>query len=167
MRKEHPQLSEGQVSGYFRANVGILIINPKDKRVLAAERKGVRGAWQLPQGGIDQDEEESDSALREIREELGFNQRDTQNLLKPIDTYPCWFAYQLPKSSGKHGIGQAQKFFAYHFLGEDRDLNERIKKSEEFCAWKWIKMSELIKEVWEVRRPVYESVARAFSQWLA
>ena len=39
--------------------------------VLAIERADVAGAWQLPQGGLDEDEDPLDAAYREIVEETG------------------------------------------------------------------------------------------------
>jgi putative (di)nucleoside polyphosphate hydrolase len=168
MSKDHAKLNEDQLSGYFRANVGVLIINNKGL-VLAAERIKVPGAWQLPQGGINQGEEEEEAALREIREELGFSEQDIYDLLQPFGIHPGWFGYQLPKKdwSPKNGRGQTQRFFGYRFVGTDDELNERFKGSPEFSAWKWTGMSDLIAEVWQVRRPVYEAVRRAFSEHLA
>jgi putative (di)nucleoside polyphosphate hydrolase len=168
MSKDHAKLNEDQVSGYFRANVGVLLIN-RDGLVLAAERKKVPGAWQLPQGGINRGEEEEKAALREMREELGFSEQDIHDLLQPLGTHPGWFAYQLPKEnwSAKTGRGQVQKFFCYCFVGRDDRLDKVFGASQEFSAWKWIRMSDLIDEVWEVKRPVYEAVARAFLEYLA
>ena len=41
------------------------------------------------------------------------------------------------------------------------------KTSPEFTAWKCTRMWDLIDEVWEVPRPIYEAVERAFSGQLA
>jgi 8-oxo-dGTP pyrophosphatase MutT (NUDIX family) len=127
MSQSHEALNQNQISGYFRANVGILLIN-KAYLVLAAERSERPGAWQLPQGGIDQGEEEEQAAMREMREELGFDKQDINDLLQPLGTHPGWFAYQLPKAdwSEKNGRGQAQKYFAYRFIGEDDQLDEKL-----------------------------------------
>ena len=168
MGKDHAKLNEDQVSGYFRANVGVLLLN-RDGLVLAAERKEIPGAWQLPQGGINQGEEEEQAVLREMREEIGFSEQDIRDLLQPLGTHPGWFAYQLPREnwSAKNGRGQAQRFFAYRFVGHDDRLDEAFGASPEFSAWKWTSMSDLIEEVWKVRRPVYEAIERAFAQHLA
>jgi putative (di)nucleoside polyphosphate hydrolase len=170
MSKDHAILNEDQVSGYFRASVGILIINHKGL-VLAAERIKVPGAWQLPQGGINQGEEDEEAVLREIREELGLSALDIDDLFQPLGTHAGWFGYQLPKEDWKPktGRGQTQKFFAYRFEGGDDRFNESIKAvpEPEFRPCKWTKMSDLVAEVWQVRRPVYEAVGRAFSEHLA
>ncbi len=156
------------MSGYFRGNVGILLINKKGL-VLAAERSEIPGAWQLPQGGIDQGEGVEQAALRELREELGFDNQDVKNLLQSLGTHPGWLAYELPEEnwSEKNGRGQAQKFFAYRFVGGDDQLDAKFSASKEFRSWKWVNMSDLIEKVWAVRRPVYEALAQAFSAYLA
>lgn len=168
MGLEHGRLEENQQSGYFRAKVGLLIVN-EEGLVLACERREREGAWQLPQGGIDIDEEPDHAAKREMREELGFSGRDARELVELEATSNCWFAYELPPSlwSEKHGRGQAQKFFAFRFRGTDGDLDRRIEASSEFGDWKWIKMTDLVTEAWEVRKPVYEAVAAAFEDLLA
>jgi putative (di)nucleoside polyphosphate hydrolase len=164
---KHPALQEDQISGYFRANVGIVIINHKGQ-VLAAERRERKGAWQLPQGGIDQGEDEEQAALREMREEVGFSKEDIEQFIRPLGTHAGWFAYQLPKDlwSNKRGRGQAQKFFAYRYVGSDERLNDVFKESEEFSTWKWTSLTDLLDETWEVRQPVYEAVCRAFGDYL-
>ena len=143
--KEHPKLNKNQISGYFRANVGNLIINTEGL-VLAAERKERPGAWQLPQGGINQEESEEAAALREMREEIGLSEDDMNELMNLLGTHTGWFAYQLPEElwSEKNGRGQTQKFFAYRFLGQDEQLDEKFEKSEEFSSWKWVRMADLI-----------------------
>ena len=164
---EHPVLQENQISGYFRANVGILIIN-SEGLVLVAERIERPGAWQLPQGGINQGEEEDQAVLREIKEEIGFGESEINNLLQPIGNPSNWLAYQLPKSnwSKKNGRGQVQKYFAYRYIGKDEQLDEKFSRSQEFSAWKWISISDLIKDAWHIRRPVYISVGQTFSKYL-
>ena len=53
----------------YRANVGIVITNEKKQILLAKRFK--QDAWQLPQGGIDQDETELEALYRELEEEVG------------------------------------------------------------------------------------------------
>ena len=48
-------------SQFFRANVGIAVLDANG-RVLAFEREGHPGSWQLPQGGLDVGEEPVDAA---------------------------------------------------------------------------------------------------------
>ena len=53
---------------YFRAGVGMLVINTKGL-VLVAERSDRPDAWQAPQGGLQPEEEPLDAARRELAEE--------------------------------------------------------------------------------------------------
>ncbi|KAG5531502.1 hypothetical protein RHGRI_026199 [Rhododendron griersonianum] len=60
---------EGLPSGY-RPNVGVCLIN-SDNQVFVASRLNVPGAWQMPQGGIEEGEEPTAAAIRELQEETG------------------------------------------------------------------------------------------------
>ena len=65
-------LSEADILALpYRANVGLMILNPAG-RVFAGQRLDNPGpAWQMPQGGTDADEEPWATALRELEEETG------------------------------------------------------------------------------------------------
>ena len=60
----------------YRPNVGAVLFN-RDGRVLVARRADLAnaeapaGGWQLPQGGIDEDEAPREAVLRELAEEIG------------------------------------------------------------------------------------------------
>ena len=51
----------------YRLNVGIIIANA-DGQLLLAERRGQKGAWQFPQGGVDEDESVEQAFYRELLE---------------------------------------------------------------------------------------------------
>ncbi|MDT8267950.1 NUDIX domain-containing protein, partial [Roseomonas sp. DSM 102946] len=60
----------------YRPNVGAVLFNA-DGLVLVARRadqlhgEAAAGAWQLPQGGLDEGEEPRQAVLRELAEEIG------------------------------------------------------------------------------------------------
>jgi len=54
----------------YRLGVGIMLVNDK-KQVWVGERIDTPGAWQMPQGGIDPNEEPRATAFRELAEETG------------------------------------------------------------------------------------------------
>ena len=76
---------------YFRAGAGALY-EPRDRYVLAIERADVAGAWQLPQGGLDEDEDPLDAAYREIAEETGVEKVE----LEFLRACPEPLVYELP-----------------------------------------------------------------------
>ena len=54
----------------YRPCVGVVLANAAGL-VFSGERADYPGAWQMPQGGIDNGEDPRDAALRELEEETG------------------------------------------------------------------------------------------------
>jgi putative (di)nucleoside polyphosphate hydrolase len=147
---------------YFRAGAGALIIDAQGL-VLALERADKPGAWQLPQGGLDEGEEPLAAALREIGEETGIGRGD----LELLDTYPTPLAYELPAAmrSEKTGRGQAQYWFLFRFRGREECID--LSAGGELRAWKWMRFAELLGVTVEFRRPVYATLLDRFRARLA
>jgi len=152
-------------SQFFRASVGI-VVGRADGRVLVFERIDKPGEWQLPQGGLDVGEEPHEASLRELEEETGIG----PDLVELIAEHPNWLAYELPpeRRRRKTGRGQVQKWFLYRFLGtdDDIDLAPPAGERQEFAAFRWITLADLVTEVWEVRRPIYQALLKAWSSRL-
>lgn len=116
--------------------------------------------WQMPQGGIDADEDPLAAALRELLEEVGTNR---VTLLRQS---PHWRLYEFPpeiakgKWNGKYR-GQAQKWFALQFDGIDADININTEKPE-FSEWKWIGIDHVCDLIVGFKRQVYASVVNEF-----
>ena len=140
---------------FFRANVGIAVIDGEG-RVLALERwpEGSR-RWQMAQGGIDEGEEPRDAAYRELREELGLEPSDVELMAE----HPRWLSYELPKHARtlRLGLGQTQRWFLFRLLSDpDRiDLNVEDRQRPEFVRWRWTTLARLAEETREPRRPIY------------
>lgn len=149
----------------YRPGVGIMLLN-KDGLVFVAKRIDmISEAWQMPQGGIDEGEEPAQTALRELKEEIG---TDKATLLFE---HPKWFTYDLPedlisKIWGGRYRGQKQKWFVMRFDGDDSDINIETDHPE-FSEWKWIEMKKLPDIIVPFKRELYAELAQEFSRFSA
>lgn len=151
----------------YRPCVGLMVLN-KERMVWVGRRvgspnQGPGGWWQMPQGGIDADEEPAAAALRELREETGMR---SARILRESST---WYHYDLPKELlgrvwGGKFRGQAQKWFALQFDGHDDEINiVPDDHDQEFDLWRWAPMDELIDLVVPFKRDVYIKVLEEFA----
>ena len=151
----------------YRRNVGAVLFNG-DGLVLVARRahlpnaEAAAGGWQLPQGGIDEDEEPRAAIFRELAEEIG-----TANA-ELLAEHPEWLTYDLPeeligKAFKGRFRGQRQKWFALRFLGADSEIRLDADPHPEFVAWRWVEIAELPGLAVSFKRPIYEVLARDFA----
>ena len=142
----------------FRANVGIAVARA-DGLVLALERIDQPDRWQMPQGGLNVGEEPAEASLRELQEETGLRHEHVELAAE----HPGWLAYELPPGRRRNGIGrgQVQKWFLFRFLGTDDDLDLTPPKGErqEFRDFRWVDLTELAEGMWEIKRPIYQTLA--------
>jgi putative (di)nucleoside polyphosphate hydrolase len=143
----------------YRRGVGIVLLNARGQ-VFVAERIDTKGAWQMPQGGIDKNETPRAAAMRELAEETGTAKA------KIIATSRSWLRYDLPADlakriwKGKYR-GQEQKWFLMKFTGRDEDI-DIATGNPEFAAWKWLKFEDLPKVIVGFKRDIYVQVVAAF-----
>ncbi|MDR3521898.1 MAG: RNA pyrophosphohydrolase [Acidocella sp.] len=153
----------------YRLNVGAVLLNSVGEVLIARRANfphadGSAGGWQLPQGGIDADEDPATAILRELSEEIG-----TANA-KIIGEHPDWLQYDLPPHligvafKGRYR-GQRQKWFALRFLGSDFEIRLDAEAHPEFDAWRWAKLAELPSIAVSFKRPIYETLARDFARY--
>jgi len=147
----------------YRRGVGIVLVNERGK-VFVAERLDTPGAWQMPQGGIDEGETPRETALRELHEEIGTNKA------KIIGVTRAWLRYDLPehmlgKWNGKYR-GQEQKWFLMRFTGTDADIN-LDGEHPEFGTWKWLPFTHLPRVIVGFKREIYKQVVTAFKEKVA
>ena len=143
----------------FRANVGGIVVN-SENLILALERTAIPGAWQLPQGGLEEGEQPEVAVVREVCEETGLAPTDFQI----IDEYPEWIAYELPtdKRNSKVGRGQVQKWFLLKLTANDGGINLNKGPEPEFRNWRWTTFSWLVDRVVSFRRSTYRKLAIQF-----
>jgi putative (di)nucleoside polyphosphate hydrolase len=164
---ELPQMSL-PIPAAYRPCVGIMLINPAGlvwvgHRFDEPNDEGSGEWWQMPQGGIDADEDPLKAAFRELEEETGI--RSVELLAEA----PDWFTYDLPDhligvAFGGRWRGQRQKWFALRFTGDESEINLTPPgHTAEFDAWKWVPAAELVPAIVPFKRSVYAQVAAAFA----
>ena len=138
-----------------------MILN-KDKEILVGRRLDhPSGFWQMPQGGIDDNEKPEDAVWREMMEEIGTNKAE---LIKVSNQ---WVRYEIPAETlktlpwGKKYIGQTQKWFAFQFVGEDSDINVGTDDPE-FSEWKWTKIDSIVDNIVPFKKDVYSTILKEF-----
>ena len=153
----------------YRPNVGAVLFSPTGL-VLVARRadlpnaEGAPGGWQLPQGGIDENEDPRGAVLRELAEEIGTDRAEI------IAEHPDWLTYDLPpellgRALGGRYRGQRQRWFALRFLGADSDIRLDADPHPEFDAWRWVTLAELPLLAAPFKRDIYAILAGGFSRF--
>jgi len=153
----------------YRPNVGAALFNAQGlvfvaRRADMPNAEGAAGGWQLPQGGIDDDEDPRTAVLRELEEEIG-----TRNAVV-VGEHPEWLTYDLPpdllgRTLGGRYRGQRQRWFALRFTGRDSDIRLDLDPHPEFDAWRWAALGELPGLAVAFKRPIYEMLAGSFRRF--
>ena len=150
----------------YRQGVGLCLFN-REGLVLCAERRDRPGAWQMPQGGVQKGEAMHVAALRELKEEIGTDNAEIIAMISDKLAYEFtdWLQRKGGVYRGKYR-GQEQIWFALRFLGSDNDISlegEHEPETPEFTAWKWVPLAETANLIVDFKRPVYETVIKAFA----
>tara|TARA_Y100001960_G_C14266264_1_gene629972 strand:- start:16 stop:492 length:477 start_codon:yes stop_codon:yes gene_type:complete len=142
----------------LRVGVGITLLNSENKVFVAKRIDNPESFWQMPQGGVNENEDFFQAAKRELLEETGVK---SIKLIKELDG---WLTYDLPENllgkiwNGKYR-GQKQKWFIMKFEGNNTEINIKTKNPE-FLDWKWIKLNELPKVAVSFKANVYEKLKK-------
>ena len=142
----------------YRSGVGIVVLNKNNKVFVARRIDNPKNFWQMPQGGVDKNEDFLTAAFRELDEETSIK---SVELIKELDGF---ITYNLPDHllgiiwKGKYK-GQTQKWFVMRFIGEDSEININTKHPE-FLEWMWVELSEITKLVVNFKLDLYQEVQR-------
>ena len=152
--------------GRYRPNVGVVLAN-RSGEVWLGRRADTPGPtnWQFPQGGLDRGETPRVAALRELFEETGARS------VEPLGTTDDWLVYDFPpehpRRKGQDWLGQKQLWFAYRFVGDDREFDLAGHDQVEFDAWRWASLDDAVATVVPFKRPVYKKVSDIFRPLIA
>lgn len=147
------------MSDLYRLGVGIMMLSHNGK-IFIAERIRPQGAWQMPQGGIDENESPKDALYREAMEEIGTNN------FSIITESQNWHQYDFPLTYKKKWFtgryrGQKQKWFLLKFLGNDSEININFH-TPEFVDWKWIDSDKLESIIVDFKKLMYKKILEEF-----
>ena len=140
----------------LRDGVGIVVLNSKNKVFVAKRIDNPKNFWQMPQGGVDNNENFLSAAYRELEEETSIKKVE---LIKEIDGITT---YELPEHllgiiwKGKYK-GQKQKWFLMRYLGNNDEINIKTDNPE-FLDWKWIDLEMITEVVVGFKLKVYEEI---------
>ncbi|MBO6491824.1 MAG: RNA pyrophosphohydrolase [Pelagibacteraceae bacterium] len=142
----------------LRLGVGVVLLNSDNKVFVGKRIDNPVNFWQMPQGGVNDNENLLYAANRELKEETGV---ESVKFIKEIDN---WLTYELPKNllgkiwKGKYR-GQKQKWFIMRFVGNEEEINIKTKNAE-FLEWKWIDANQLLNVVIDFKLDVYKSIVK-------
>ena len=145
----------------FRKGIGVFLINTNNQLWVGKRIDFKNDYWQMPQGGIDDNENPRQAMIRELSEEVGI--KKNYEILMEREG---WLSYSLPSSLKKivwdgRYVGQIQKWFACKFFGKDQEFDLETHKPE-FEEWKWIRPQDAVKLVVPFKKKLYEDVLKGF-----
>jgi len=142
----------------LRTGVGIVLLNYENKVFVGKRIDNPKSFWQMPQGGVDYNEDYLNAAKRELEEETSIT---SVEIIKELDG---WLKYDLPKRligkvwKGKYG-GQKQKWFLMKFLGNDDEINIKTQNPE-FLEWKWVHIDTITDLVVDFKLNIYKEIKK-------
>lgn len=128
--------------------------------VLVGERFQFPGAWQFPQGGIDEGEEPLAAARRELYEEVGISNPVL------VGEYPDWIEYDFPSDLGITGKlkkyrGQTQKWYLFFWDQPAESCNLDVHERE-FATVQFLDFPYVVESIVPFKKPTYEKLVDVF-----
>tara|TARA_B100000965_G_scaffold404724_1_gene436360 strand:+ start:1203 stop:1673 length:471 start_codon:yes stop_codon:yes gene_type:complete len=145
-----------QIKLPLRIGVGVIVLNNNNQVFVGKRKDNPIDKWQMPQGGVHDNEDLMNAMRRELYEETSIKN------IKILKEFDYWLEYELPNNlvgiiwKGKYR-GQKQKWFVVRFIGKENEINLKTEYPE-FIEWKWIEMNELPKVIVDFKKDVYEKI---------
>ncbi len=146
----------------LRIGVGIIVLNDKNYVFVGKRKDNPGNKWQMPQGGVDKNENFKAAMKRELFEETGIK---NIKIIKEIENL---YQYELPENlkgiiwKGRYR-GQKQKWFITRFKGNDSEINLNTSLPE-FIEWKWIKPEKLPEVIVNFKKNLYIKLLNEINQ---
>lgn len=149
----------------LRQSVGVLLLNHDLTQIMIFERVTTQGYWQLPQGGLD-NEEVIPAAMRELHEETGLH--SVEILQIPDETTIYYYPDEvIAATTGREShLGQEHRWVFMRFNGEESEIKFDTTGHPEFQAYKWVDLDQFLIVTAAQKRDIYTSVLRMLRQYL-
>ena len=150
----------------YRSGVGVVLINSEKKIFVGKRIDNHSDAWQMPQGGIDSNEEEDETVFRELEEETGVKEKFAKIIAKSKGYFYYNLPYKLQKKfwGGKY-LGQRQRWYLIEFTGKDSDININTEDPE-FSDWQWFSTHDVLTRIVPFKKDLYEGIINEFEGYL-
>ena len=148
----------------LREGVGIIVLNKNNEVFVGKRKDNPIDKWQMPQGGIDKNEQPIQAMYRELLEETNIK---SVKILKEIEKT---FVYELPPNllgkiwKGKFR-GQKQRWFIVRFFGDENEINLETQNPE-FIEWKWINFKLLPNVIVDFKKNVYDNLTHEIEKFI-
>ena len=146
----------------LRIGVGAIVLNNNNRIFVGKRKDNPVDKWQMPQGGVNKNENFITAMKRELEEETSIRSIE---ILKTLDNF---FVYELPKEllgiiwKGKFR-GQKQKWFITRFLGSDSEINLNTKHPE-FIEWRWLEPQLLPEVIVDFKKNLYLNLLKEINE---
>ena len=148
----------------LRIGVGAIVLNEHNKVLVGKRKDNPIDKWQMPQGGVDKNEDLYSAMRRELYEETSIT---SFRLIREIDK---WLTYELPENlkgkiwKGKFR-GQKQKWFIVKFIGDESEINLNTEHPE-FIEWKWLDYNLLPEVIVDFKKEVYKKLKNELKNFI-
>ncbi|MEK7125850.1 MAG: WecB/TagA/CpsF family glycosyltransferase [Patescibacteria group bacterium] len=139
----------------YRNNVAGFVINDTNQVLLVERANEKNEHWQLPQGGVDDDESEEQAVLREMREEVGATNLKIVGKHSQKHTYD-WPAWHQLRGGYK---GQSQTIFYLRF---DANSDKIAIDEKEIKSYQWVDIDKAVSIVHPMRRAMTEMAVEGY-----
>ena len=144
----------------YRPNVALLLLN-RDDYLLICERIKIDGAWQFPQGGMDEGETPLQTLHREVEEEVGLPP-ECYEVLESREGYRYLYPEGVKKKKKGPFDGQTQTYFLCRLKDGAPPINVD-QEPREFSSHTWVSPAQFeLQWLPEFKWEVYRKVMRDF-----